>query len=130
METIEGSCLCGDVHFSYTPPSLWCGHCHCTLCQRAHGAPLVTWVGVSEDGFQFIQQQSLRWYASSDDSERGFCERCGTTLFFRSKRWPGEMHIVRTALPAEIDLKPQGHTHCDTRAAWFPFHDELPQVEA
>ncbi len=129
MSTIEGRCLCGDIHFSYTPPSLWCGHCHCTLCQRAHGAPVVTWVGVSENVFQFIQQNELRWYASSDDSERGFCQHCGTTLFFKSKHWPGEIHIVRTALPEVIDIEPQAHSHCDTRASWFPFHDDLPQLE-
>lgn len=129
MDAIEGRCLCGDVQFSYAPPSLWCGHCHCTLCQRAHGAPLVTWVGVPEGVFEFTRQQALRWYASSNDSERGFCSHCGTTLFFKSERWPGEMHVVRTALPEKIDLEPQGHTHWDTRAPWFAFHDELPHVE-
>ncbi len=42
MTTHKGSCLCGELRFEYDEPSLWCAHCHCTLSQRAHGAPVVT----------------------------------------------------------------------------------------
>ena len=41
-----GGCLCGAVRFTVTLPSLFCGHCHCTLCQRSHGAGYVTWFAV------------------------------------------------------------------------------------
>ena len=127
MERFEGSCLCGNVRFDYEPPSLWSSHCHCSLCQRAHGAAFVTWVGVSEARFRFLQQYQLAWYKSSPDSSRGFCQGCGTTLFFQSKRWPGEIHIVRTALPAEIDLEPQAHSYWDTHVNWYDFKDSLPR---
>ena len=50
--TITGSCLCGAVAFAFELPTLFAGHCHCTMCQRAHGAGFVTWIGVREDGFR------------------------------------------------------------------------------
>jgi hypothetical protein len=122
-----GGCLCGDIRFRFAAPSLWCAHCHCSLCQRAHGAPLVTWVGVKTDSLRFIAGHSLHWYRSSADSERGFCSRCGSTLFFRSARWPGETHIVRSNIDGELDRQPSVHVHCESAADWFPFQDELPR---
>lgn len=127
MTTYDGACLCGEVRFEYQPPSLWCAHCHCSLCQRAHGAPVVTWVGVPQDKFTLITGDSLRWYRSSADSERGFCANCGSTLLFRSERWPGEVHIVRTNINGDIDTEPCAHVHCESQARWFSFSDSLPR---
>ena len=36
---------------------------------------------------------AVQWYASSPDSRRGHCRHCGSPLFFRSARWPGEIHL-------------------------------------
>jgi hypothetical protein len=130
METFHGTCLCGEINFEYEAPSLWCAHCHCSLCQRAHGAPVVTWVGVAEQRFHLVAADSLRWYQSSGDSERGFCSRCGTTLFFRSARWPGEIHIARSNIDGTIDLAPSVHVHCESQAGWFQFADSLPRQSA
>ena len=38
-QSSRGSCFCGAVQFSVALLSKWVGHCHCTRCQRAHGAP-------------------------------------------------------------------------------------------
>jgi len=127
MTAYNGACICGEVTFEYHSPSLWCAHCHCSLCQRAHGAPLVTWVGVSQQRFALTTGNSLRWYGSSTDSERGFCCNCGSTLFFRSQRWPGEVHIARSNINDDIDIQPSTHVHCESQAHWFPFSDELPR---
>jgi hypothetical protein len=127
MQNVRGGCLCGQLKFEYSPPALWCAHCHCTLCQRAHGAPLVTWVGVSAERFRLTREETLNWYHSSGDSERGFCAHCGSTLFFRSERWPGQVHIVRSNIADEIDIQPAAHVYWDSLAKWFDFEDELPR---
>ena len=41
----RGHCLCGAVRFAAQLPSRWVAHCHCSRCQRAHGAGFVTWAG-------------------------------------------------------------------------------------
>ena len=125
--TCNGACLCGSVRFHYRPPSLWCAHCHCTMCQRAHGAAVVTWVGVPEAQFQLDAGETLRWHRSSPEAERGFCSECGSTVFFRSSRWPGEMHIARANLAGEIDRKPSGHVFWDTHVNWLAPGDDLPR---
>ncbi|MCX7034141.1 MAG: GFA family protein [Arenimonas sp.] len=120
MTTTRGSCLCGDLCFEASLPTKWVAHCHCTLCQRAHGAAVVTWVGFDDGQVRINDPQArLQWYASTPGAERGFCARCGTTLFFRSHRWPGELHIVRSNFDGPLDREPQVHVHYDSRAPWL-----------
>jgi hypothetical protein len=126
-QTYTGACLCGAVEFEYRGPSLWCAHCHCSLCRRAHGAAFVTWVGVEDNRFTPLNQQSLSWYRSSEDGERGFCSSCGSTLFFRSTRWPNEIHIARANIEGDIDIEPTAHvTYGSSEVSWFQFDDQLP----
>ena len=126
---LTGSCLCGAVRFRAPAPTLWCAHCHCTMCQRAHGAAFVTWVGVVASEVT-IDDDRLTWFASSDKAERGFCRDCGSTLFFRSERWPGELHITRANFHGAIDREPESHAYYDSHVAWFPVTDTLPKSRA
>ncbi len=125
MKDYSGSCLCQAVQFCCETPSLWCAHCHCSLCRRAHGAAFVTWIGVAEKQFKLISDTTLCWYGSSSDSERGFCATCGSTLFFRSARWPGEIHVARATIATEIDLAPSVHAYWDSHIDWFDFENPL-----
>ena len=119
MTQAHGSCLCGDVRFTVTWPSKWVAHCHCTMCQRAHGAAFVTWFGM-EEAHAHIDDAAgaLCWYASSPGAERGFCARCGSSLFFRSTRWPGELHIALANLDGDADRAPMAHVCWDTHVDW------------
>jgi hypothetical protein len=123
--TTTGSCLCGDLRFQAQLPSKWVAHCHCSMCRRAHGAPLVTWVGFKSEAVRFDDPQSrLHWYESSPGAGRGFCSRCGTTLFFRSERWPGELHIVRSNFDGPLDREPQVHVSYDDHVPWLQVGDD------
>ncbi|NND44998.1 MAG: GFA family protein, partial [Xanthomonadales bacterium] len=88
----RGSCLCGAVRFHLDLPSKWCAHCHCNMCRKAHGAGYVTWVGFEANHFTLDSgEDALRWFDSSAGAQRGFCSRCGSTMFFRSEQWAGEL---------------------------------------
>lgn len=123
-----GACLCHTIHFSIELPTLWCAHCHCSLCRRAHGAAFVTWVGAAQERFAITAgKRALRWYSSSTEAERGFCSECGTTLFFRSERWAGEVHVARANLDGEIDREPQAHVFYESHVPWVKLGDDLPR---
>jgi hypothetical protein len=124
---VPGACLCGAVKFSIDLPSLWCAHCHCSMCQRAHGTAFVTWVGVPVAQFHLIEGADLEWFASSNGAGRGFCRCCGSSMLFRSERWPGEMHVTVANLLAPIDRAPQVHVFYDTHVDWVQLGDALPR---
>ena len=123
-----GSCFCGAVRFTATLPTKWVAHCHCSMCRRAHGAAFVTWAGFDEKRVAIDDRDSrLTWFASSPPAQRGFCGRCGSTLFFRSERWPGELHIVVANFETPLDRAPQAHVFYDAHVAWFEPNDALPK---
>lgn len=116
--------------FSVALPSLWVAHCHCSLCRMAHGAAFVTWMGVEADSARIRDDEDLlQWFQSSPGAERGFCSRCGTTLFFRSVRWPGELHVTRASFTSAVDRAPQAHVYFDTRVDWIHIADDLPKKD-
>jgi hypothetical protein len=133
MNPATGRCLCGDVEFSAPLPSKWVAHCHCTMCQRSGGSAFVTWVGLDERTCRVSDPHGwLRWYKSSDQGERGFCGQCGSTLFFRSARWPGELHVTLANFAGPVDRAPQAHVFWDTHVDWVKLDegDGLPHKPA
>jgi len=130
-QTARGSCLCEGVRFGVRLPSKWVAHCHCTRCQRAHGAAFVTWVGVQVAAADIADpERLLRWYEGDAGGSRGFCSHCGSPMFFRSERWPGELHIARALFAGPIDRDPQCHAFHDTHVDWVALADSLPRTGA
>ncbi len=130
-EAISGKCFCGQLKFHYTPPSAYIAHCHCGDCRQAHGAGFITWVGIDSKQFHLDDDSTLKWFGEVETGRRGFCSECGTTLFFESSLWPGQMAVTRASLPEEIDREPSQHGFYDLRANWIPvINDELEKLTA
>ena len=126
---LAGGCLCGAIRFEVAPPTKWCAHCHCSICRRAHGAAFVTWFGVDESQFEMTSgDEQLAWYRSTPPARRGFCSRCGSTLFFESDDWPGEIHIALANMDGPIDREPGAHVFFDTHVAWVEIGDDLRRL--
>ena len=127
---VAGSCLCSAVKFSANLPSKWCPHCHCSMCRKAHGAGYVTWVGFEQEQVSFTKDtDQLAWHDSSPGAQRGFCRQCGSSMFFRSERWTGELHIALGCIDDEMDRKPQANVFFDRHVDWMPIDETLKQVE-
>jgi hypothetical protein len=129
VESTEGNCLCGAVRFTALLPSRWVAHCHCTYCRRAHGAAFVTWVGLDEAAVTIEDSNgALRWNQSSPGASRGFCGQCGSPIFFKGDRWPGELHVARALFTGPVDREPQAHAYHDTHVSWVTLGDSLPRL--
>lgn len=127
---VSGSCLCGAVDFSVTLPSKWCAHCHCNMCRKEHGAGYVTWVGFEQDQVGFnADNTQLRWYQSSPGAARGFCKKCGSSMFFRSQRWANEIHVALGCLNGKIDRHPQANVFLEQHVSWMPVDETLARVD-
>ncbi|HIN02263.1 MAG TPA: GFA family protein [Candidatus Marinimicrobia bacterium] len=123
---VTGACLCGQVEFTVELPAKWCAHCHCTRCQRSHGAGFVTWFGVNKEHLTLEKgEKLLRWVSASKKSEYGFCGHCGSSMLFRSTKWLDEIHITLANVHNDIGLKPQAHVYFDTHVDWLNFEDTL-----
>jgi hypothetical protein len=128
-EAIGGGCLCGAVRFEVTGPLDRVAHCHCTMCQRAHGAAFVTWAAVPEAGFRITAGEGdLTHYRSSEIGTRSFCRRCGSSMFCRLDTRPGEIDVALASLAADHGASPRAHLFWDDRADWVDLADRLPRL--
>jgi hypothetical protein len=128
-EEIQGRCLCGAVRFSVRLPSLFCAHCHCSMCRRNHGAGYVTWFGVPHRQLSLLQGSGdLVRYASSEHGSRSFCGRCGSSLFCDNTTHPDHVDVALGAMDGPIDRAPQFHVYFDSGASWVAIGDELPRL--
>ena len=99
-----GSCLCGDVSFTYkSEPGMFL-MCHCTDCQKSTGSPVASIIIVPEDDF------SVNGLTSSYECEakvtRSFCKICGSQIFSRIESAPGVVAIKTGVLDEQPNIKP------------------------
>lgn len=118
-DTPTGQCLCGSVAFSLEKPISHVDACHCRMCQRWMGGPFIG-ADLRDGGVRFSKDETLTWYESSDWAMRGFCSRCGSSMFYRLK---GEANFWAIAIGV-LDHAP------DTTLGKEIFIDEKPALYA
>ena len=126
---VPGACLCGAIRFEVGLPTLFCVHCHCSMCRRGHGAGYVTWIGVPRERLRVLAgEEALVHYRSSEHGTRSFCPTCGSSLFCVIDTEPGTVDVVLANLDAPIDREPQAHIFFDSGAEWVEPGDDLPRL--
>ena len=75
-------CLCGCIKIKITGKLRHVINCHCSQCMRFHGN-FGAYTNCSEDNIEFISKKNLKWYNSSNFAKRGFCSKCGASMFYK-----------------------------------------------
>ena len=115
--SMSGKCLCGQVGISADAIKHNLGACHCHMCRKWGGGPLLA---VESTGEVVIEgEEHITRYDSSEWAERAFCKHCGTHLFYRLKQ--NNMHAM-----------PVGFFYNDDRLVFDHqiFIDEKPEYYA
>ncbi|AXQ28452.1 GFA family protein [Solimonas sp. K1W22B-7] len=126
--SLEGRCLCGALRYRITLPVIDAGYCHCRLCQRSAGAPVLAWLTVPMAQFAWLAGTPVVFH-SSEHSQREFCGACGTQLLFRRSADPQTVDVTIASLDDPEQLPPQYHIWRQSRIGWFETADSLPRHE-
>ena len=129
---LEGGCYCGRVR--YRARSVFdAGYCHCSVCRRIHGAPVVAWIAVPERDF-VLRQGTPRAFHSSTEGTRYACAECGTHLYYTDTREPPPgagsrlVSVYLTTLDEPGIVRPRIHQWWNDHLPWFETRDDLPRV--
>lgn len=128
MSSHHGSCLCGGVQFEVTGKLRDVIACHCTHCRKTSGH-FVAATACDDNDLKFVRLDTIAWYRSSERAERGFCNRCGSTMFFRFNA-ANFTSIMAGTFDAPIGVKLSKHIHCATKGDYFEITDGLEQHAA
>jgi hypothetical protein len=114
---MTGGCQCGATRYALheqpTDPHI----CHCRMCQKAFGSFFAPLTGVSLDKFELTRGE-LATFRSSDQTERGFCARCGTPLTFHYVGRP-RIAVSIGSLDEPEKVQPRHQYGIESRMPWF-----------
>lgn len=126
MSELTGGCLCGALRYTAAATPSTIGYCHCRLCQRSTGAPVLVFASVPFDSLTLNKGRPAR-YASSANGERWFCGQCGTQIAYCDKDNPSTVDINVGSLDHPESAPPRHHIFTASRITWFDTDDDLPR---
>lgn len=124
----NGSCLCGEVNFTYkSEPGMFL-MCHCTDCQKSTGSPVASIIIIPED--DFIINGPTSSYQCEAKVTRSFCKICGSQIFSRIESAPGVVAIKTGVLDEQPNIKPNLVCWTKSKPDWFEInHPDISFVE-
>jgi len=123
----NGQCLCGAVKFTVNHMNDSVDACHCGMCRKWGGGPLMSvdcGIDVTYDG-----EENISVYDSSAWAERGFCTKCGSHLFYRLK--DSNDHQIPVGLFADQDrFNFDLQVFIDSKPSFYSFANETREMTA
>lgn len=117
-----GRCLCGAVTYEVAGPLRQVIVCHCVDCRHWHGRGAAM-TCAHRDRVTIRGEESLRWYCTPDGPERGFCARCGSSLFWVAPRRP-TISIPAGTLDDPRRLRAVAHIFCEQEEPYDRDHPD------
>ena len=138
-EPIAGGCLCGAIRYEVTGPEIDAGFCHCRMCQRFSGGPVLAFACYPKEALRFTQgepkyhqssQGGPKYYESSPIAERGFCSNCGSSLTYRGliPQWSDWIFVYAGCFDNPETFVPTWHLGTESQVPWLDVHDDLHRV--
>ena len=121
----NGSCLCGAVTYQVKGSLRPVVACHCGQCRKQTGLYYAA-TDASDEDLTVNDGGTLSWYEASDEAKRGFCNKCGSALF-----WKANGSEKTSILVGSLDEKPEitidRHIFCADKGDFYEITDGLPQ---
>jgi len=122
----SGGCLCGGVRYRIDGDCRNIICCHCENCRRTHGH-FAAYTALPQSALTLLAKDTLRWYHdASPDTWRGFCERCGASLFWDMRDGAKRISVAAGSLDDSDGLKTIGHIFMAEAASYYQIDDGLP----
>jgi len=126
---VKGSCLCGEVQFEVEliPEKVY--SCHCSICQRSHGAAFVTLALADGNSLKFIKgEENLTDYFSGGGF-RAFCSKCGSRLMNYAEDKGQYLSVAVSCIDNQDEIRPVANLCIETKPLWYQLSGDIPSYE-
>jgi hypothetical protein len=121
----SGKCACGAVSFKTKGALRDVVYCHCSQCRRQTGHFLAS-TNVPDVELEVSGAQNITWFQSSDDAKRGFCNKCGSGLFWKHRKLD-YTSILAGSFDTPSSLKSGKHIFVEDKGDYYEIQDGLPK---
>ncbi len=123
----KGKCLCGSVELEVelASPEAEIAACHCSMCRNWLGGPMLA---IDSGILKAVNgESSITRYQSSEWAERGFCNKCGTSLFYYLKP-ADQYHFPVGLLDGGLQIKFSHQIFIDEKPEYYSFSNETQNM--
>jgi len=118
-----GQCLCGDITFTLRGQPQGASVCHCGQCRKQSGH---LWASAYVPRTDITITGPVRWFEATPAAARGFCPRCGSSLFWAAHD-EDTLSFALGALNAPTGLSLTKHIFTAFKGDYYDIADDLPQ---
>ncbi len=126
-EKHTGSCLCGAASLSVSGKIDPVDSCHCVNCRKQSGHFFAS-ANVPRASMVVSGEENLAWYQSSPKVRRGFCSKCGSTLFWDPSGYDW-IAVAMGAFDTPTSTRLDRHIFVAEKGDYYDIADGLPQRE-
>jgi hypothetical protein len=119
-----GGCLCGRVRYRVAGPLRPIVACHCGQCRRTSGHHTAA-TACRRGDLAVEGEDALTWYESTPGVRRGFCGRCGSSLFW-DRDGSDTLSIFAGSLDQPSGLRMVMHIFTEDAGDYYQIADGLP----
>ena len=124
-KTLTASCLCKGVKIKTNGKHRNVSNCHCIQCRKTHGI-YGAYSNVKDKDIKFLNKKTLRWFKSSKNAKRGFCNKCGASIFFKFKN-TDNISIAAGMFDKPTKLKTIRNIFIGSKSDFYKITDGLPK---
>ena len=119
------NCLCGGIKIKVEGKLRKVINCHCSQCMKTHGN-FAAYTNCLEENLTFINKKTLKWYNSSKFAKRGFCSKCGASIFYKIKK-NTNISIAAGIFNNPTSLKTQSNIFIKDKLDYYKLDLRLPK---
>ena len=123
-----GSCLCGGVTFELNGDLRPSVACHCVQCRKTSGH-YVSATQVGPDQLNITKGSTLAWFQSTPEAKRGFCNTCGSSLFWKHEADNGAISVMSGTIDGATGIETSKHIFTAFKGDYYNIADNVPQSE-
>ena len=127
--SLTGGCLCGGVRYRIDGNCRDIICCHCENCRRTHGH-VAAYTALDQSALTLVSAHTLQWFHdASPDTYRGFCNRCGASLFWDARDGGKRISVAAGSLDDSGSLQTIGHVFVAEAGSYYEISDGLPRYD-
>lgn len=119
--SVSGSCLCGKVTLQIEQFDRDVVACHCSQCRKQSGHHFAATRAQKKD-LSITGEHNIKWFKASEHAERGFCQHCGSLLFWQ-QREVDHVSILAGCLDSPTGLKLSCHIFTADKGDYYEIAD-------
>ena len=121
----RGSCLCGVVLFIIQGFHRHVSICHCIQCMKSYGN-FWAYTALKDLNIKILTKRTLKWFKSSKKAQRGFCKRCGASIFFKMNK-SSTISISAGLFDKSLKLKTIRNIFIKNRLKYYSLDNNIPK---